>query len=258
MYRKKDMKKNIITGASILVILILCSNPITGFILINDPLIINPGGPYIAFVNETKIFHFSIVGGIPPFRWIINWGDGTNDTRIMPDRFLELTNTYIRTGDFTITIFVRDSKGNKDIAQTHVNVIKIESDLGISISSREIIYTEREKVQLEITITSFSQQFTCDDCHVNITIRPGYYPINIICPEIGPESTWEVIKRMSLPTRFDIYTATAVLHSDCNDPNPNNNVDSCSFFVFPHWFYNIIQDIPDLLNDIIDEFDLQS
>lgn len=86
------------------------------------------GGPYSGFVNDPIHFNATVNGGIPPFSYTWEFGDGSTETGSNP------LHTYRQPGDYTVTVTVNDSKGFQ-ASNTTVCHIATTGDLNVVISS---------------------------------------------------------------------------------------------------------------------------
>jgi len=77
-----------------------------------QPLIANAHGPYHGYVNATIQFYGSATGGVSPYSWHWNFGDGNTSNQQNP------THVYTSPGNYTVTLNVTDAWGNWSIDTT--------------------------------------------------------------------------------------------------------------------------------------------
>jgi len=87
------------------------SAPLTVEILSGD-LDVSPGGPYESKTGNAISFTGSVAGGIDPYSWEWNFGDGESAFVQNP------THTYSIPGDYTVTLLVSDNEGSEGIGTT--------------------------------------------------------------------------------------------------------------------------------------------
>jgi outer membrane protein assembly factor BamB len=80
------------------------------------PLNINANGPYSGHVNENVQFTGTAYGGMPPYQYYWDFGDGQNSHQQNP------THNYSIVGNFTATLMITDSEGNQssDTASVYI------------------------------------------------------------------------------------------------------------------------------------------
>lgn len=74
------------------------------------------GGPYSGEVNTAIQFYGSVTGGLGPFTYNWDYGDGSQDTGQNP------THTYTSLGDYDVSLTVIDLNSQTDIDVTSANV----------------------------------------------------------------------------------------------------------------------------------------
>jgi len=81
------------------------------------PIIVNAHGPYSGYYQQPIQFTGTTYGGIPPYSYHWDFGDGQTSTVQNP------THTYSSVGNFTATFTVTDSEGNSssDTAMVTIN-----------------------------------------------------------------------------------------------------------------------------------------
>ncbi|MCD6171331.1 MAG: choice-of-anchor J domain-containing protein, partial [Thermoplasmata archaeon] len=77
-----------------------------------QPLIANAHGPYHGYVNATIQFYGSATGGVSPYSWHWNFGDGNTSNQQNP------THVYTSPGNYTVTLNVTDAWGNWSVDTT--------------------------------------------------------------------------------------------------------------------------------------------
>jgi hypothetical protein len=83
---------------------------------ISDELIANANGPYFGKSGEIIQFNGTVSGGIPPYNWLWNFGDGNVSTKQNP------THSYFIPNNYTIRLAVTDSIFETDIDFTWVSI----------------------------------------------------------------------------------------------------------------------------------------
>lgn len=63
----------------------------------------SPNGPYTPHINTSQYFSGSASGGLPPYSWLWNFGDGSTSTLQNP------SHTYTTAGTYTVSLQVSDS-----------------------------------------------------------------------------------------------------------------------------------------------------
>jgi len=82
----------------------------------NEILTANANGPYSGYVGNAIQFYGSASGGVPPYSWHWNFGDGSTSSQQNP------THVYTSEGTYTVTLTVTDSDGNTSIDTTTAEV----------------------------------------------------------------------------------------------------------------------------------------
>ena len=229
--------------------------------LCSDPFIINSGGPYTFFENESGCIDIEIIGGTLPVTLEINWKDGKYDEKIIheeDERVIKLYHTYSTVDTYEIIICGVDNLGKIDDDTTTIKVIKRKCDLYSSISlypEYPLYRREGEKIVFLITVSNTREGQTCKHYEVNVVINPGNLSFPIITEDhpIGPGGCEEFLLPIDgLKSLWDVYTATVTVI--CNeDIKPDNNDDYCFFFVFDGWFCKILDELPDRMTDTKEE-----
>ncbi len=81
-----------------------------------DPLSCDAGGPYIGLVGQAIQFQGGATGGMPPYTFTWDFGDGTTSIEQNPNH------SYDMTGIYTITFTVHDTGGNQSFDLTTVTI----------------------------------------------------------------------------------------------------------------------------------------
>lgn len=91
-------------------------------------LLADAGGPYEGEAGDAIQFIGSAVGGLPPYTWQWDLGDGTTSSEKNPQHI------YNTTGDYTATLAVTDSSNpaNKSIDTALVTIREHPCDINIS------------------------------------------------------------------------------------------------------------------------------
>jgi outer membrane protein assembly factor BamB len=81
------------------------------------PLLVDANGPYVAFYQQPIQFTGTVYGGIPPYSYHWDFGDGNTSVVQNP------THTYSSIGNYTATLTVTDTEGNSsnDTARVTIN-----------------------------------------------------------------------------------------------------------------------------------------
>jgi len=80
------------------------------------PLEVDAGGPYEGLVGETIEFTGTATGGVPPYEYLWDFGDGKTSNKQNP------THIYMTAGNYTITLTVTDKKGNSSSDNTWAKI----------------------------------------------------------------------------------------------------------------------------------------
>ena len=109
--------------------------PISITVLRNSSLIAEANGPYIAGVNQPVQFNGDADGGIPPYNWTWDFGDGNFSYEQNP------VNIYSEPGNYTAILTVEDDEGESDVDVALTAIFDFEyicgdvnSDGGINIA----------------------------------------------------------------------------------------------------------------------------
>ncbi|MFH1101510.1 MAG: right-handed parallel beta-helix repeat-containing protein [Methanobacteriota archaeon] len=84
-------------------------------VTIAEPIVVNPHGPYWGVTNLYVHFIGSAQGGIPPYTWEWEFGDGEQ-----PSPQQSPFHAYTEPGNYTVTLTVTDSHGNNKSRNTTV------------------------------------------------------------------------------------------------------------------------------------------
>jgi outer membrane protein assembly factor BamB len=81
------------------------------------PIIVDANGPYHSYIDISMQFWGTVWGGIPPYTYHWDFGDGTSSDLQNP------THNYTAIGNYTATFTVTDSEGNhsSDNANVHIS-----------------------------------------------------------------------------------------------------------------------------------------
>lgn len=88
------------------------------------------GGPYHGYVNESIQFHGSASGGVQPYSWEWDFGDGGISYQQNP------THTYTSAGNYSVTLTVTDSDGKvaEDATVAYVEVPNVPPHASFSFT----------------------------------------------------------------------------------------------------------------------------
>jgi len=81
-----------------------------------DPLVVDAGGPYEGFIGYPINFTGTVVGGVPPYNYYWEFGDGNSSTQQNP------THIYIFAGNYTVALTVTDDSGDISIDDTWAKI----------------------------------------------------------------------------------------------------------------------------------------
>ncbi len=82
----------------------------------NTELMVDANGPYEGVVNETIQFSGSVIGGVEPYSWFWDFGDGETSNLQNP------LHSFNNTGYYTVTLNVTDNESNFDADITSVSI----------------------------------------------------------------------------------------------------------------------------------------
>jgi PKD repeat protein len=82
----------------------------------------NADGPYSGNVGESIKFYGSATGGVPPYSWEWDFGDGGSSTQQNP------THQYANTGTYTVILTVTDNEGDSDSDTSTARITEIPED----------------------------------------------------------------------------------------------------------------------------------
>jgi len=88
----------------------------------DDP-IANAGGPYSGVINQAVQFEGSAIGGVSPYSYEWDFGDGGSSTDQNP------THVYTSVGTYDVTLTVTDDDGKTDIDETTATISEGTADL---------------------------------------------------------------------------------------------------------------------------------
>lgn len=90
-------------------------------VTVYEKLVADADGPYGAKVGQNIFFHGSAKGGVPPYRWLWNFGDGTFSNQQNP------VHAYSAEGAYLVSLTVTDSIGNTDTDSTWAYVYTVDN-----------------------------------------------------------------------------------------------------------------------------------
>lgn len=220
----------------------------------SDDPIIDPGGPYEGTEDEYIPFRFCVIGGVPPYDWYIDWGDGTNQIEEKVEgSCLELAHKYASAGIYLITIYVVDSNGKSDTAITYATIedpddpnliITIETDYCWCADQMATL------VILTITVHNYGDE-KCVDYNITITISgPKNLNESFAGKPIYPDGTQVYLKDYYL--KVGKYSANVSLSSGSGDGKIVIDYDDCTFFVLPEKLCEFLEDLLEWLPDLFE------
>lgn len=81
-------------------------------------LIANAGGPYVGYTDHPTEFFGTASGGIPPYTWLWDFGDGNTSNEQNP------IHTYESAFEYNVILTVKDSKNNEYTDLTNANIVE--------------------------------------------------------------------------------------------------------------------------------------
>lgn len=84
-----------------------------------DSPVVDAGGPYNAFVNEKIEFQSNVIGGVRPYKW--DWDFGNGDKSILRNPIY----SYDSPGEYTVRLNITDFSGSKAYDFTKATVINM-------------------------------------------------------------------------------------------------------------------------------------
>ena len=85
----------------------------------NSPVVVDAGGPYNAFVNEKIEFQSNVTGGIRPYKW--DWNFGNGDKSLLRNPMY----SYDSPGEYAVRLNITDFAGNKAHDFTKATIINM-------------------------------------------------------------------------------------------------------------------------------------
>jgi PKD repeat protein len=154
-------------------------------------LIVDSGGPYSGFSDETIEFTGSVVGGIPPYYWHWKFGDGDTSDEQNP------LHVYVSNGNYTVTLTVTDNEGltgndttiatisEEDITNPTVEIINPEDNF-IYLLNSKLVPSFRTWIIGRITI-----DVEASDTESGIDYVEFYIDGKLKSTDITPPYSWE-------------------------------------------------------------------
>lgn len=162
-----------------------------------NPLTVDTGGPYNAYVGETIFFYGNASGGEEPYEWSWDFGDGNRSIKQNP------THAYDRIGNYSIFLQVEDSVGisNSDTTTAFItNMSKVPELIITNVSGVSKLHAtilnvgdcDATEIYWEIHINNmFFKNITkgniscikkkcCHEIHSNPINRFGIVNVNIL------------------------------------------------------------------------------
>jgi len=156
-----------------------------------DTLIVDSGGPYSGFSDETIEFTSSVVGGTPPYYWHWKFGDGDTSDEQNP------LHVYVSKGNYTVTLTVTDNEGltgndttiatisEEDTAKPTVEIINPEDNF-IYLLNSKLVPSFRTWIIGRITI-----DVEASDTESGIDYVEFYVDGKLKSTDITPPYSWE-------------------------------------------------------------------
>ena len=168
----------------------------------STPINVDAHGPYEGFINEPIQFFGSVSGGVPPYSWFWNFGDGNTSTEQNP------IHTYILPNEYTINLTVVDNEGRNGNTTTIVTI-------------RSLFYGPIEVVSTESTAPASDCSLAVDaynTVHVawqDQTDYTGYGTNYHIFYKMKPQGKhWSTIEVVSTESTGDSCKPSLAVESD--------------------------------------------
>lgn len=174
------------------------------------PLVVDAGGPYEGFIGQPVEFKGNVTGGVPPYNYLWDFGDGNTSTQENPNH------VYIIANNYTVSLTVTDDSGNYSTDYTWANIIDSNNPPNIP----EITGPTKGKIKVELKFNISTTDPDLDDVFyfidwgdqtnsswvgpyvsgVNISINhswneKGTFTIKVKAKDIkGSESNWKTLE----------------------------------------------------------------
>jgi len=153
----------------------------------NSPVVVDAGGPYNAFANEKIEFRSYVTGGIRPYRW--DWNFGNGDKSILRSPIY----SYDSPGVYAVRLNITDFAGNKAYDFTMSTVINMSKrphliidNISGSNNVKALLINKGTENAINVTweiiikgyifniiIATSKGNFTCIDCNCSEIIHSG-------------------------------------------------------------------------------------
>ncbi len=155
------------------------------------PLEVDAGGPYEGTVGDPISFAATVVGGVSPYDYLWDFGDGNTSTNQGP------THIYMIAGNYTVNLTVTDNNGNESSDNTWANI----QGLNNPPETPDINGPNSGKVKVEIEYTFSTLDPESDDVFYLINWGDG-----TSTDWIGPTPSGEEIKIKHKWNKIQTYT----------------------------------------------------
>ena len=111
-----------------------------------SPLVADAGGPYVGIVGEDIQFEGNATGGVPPYGWFWDFGDGNTSAQQNP------VYHYASIGEYNVSLTVTDSNQTESVNYTIATITEEEIPLEIIIAGGfgiNVFITNPEDVNIE-------------------------------------------------------------------------------------------------------------
>ena len=97
-----------------------------------NPINVSINPPEKICIGAKSKFVFTFTGGVPPYEYTVNFGDGTEDVKGKETgKFITLLHTYENEGTYVVSIDVKDTKGTESKLTRSVKAINCETVLNV-------------------------------------------------------------------------------------------------------------------------------
>ena len=155
------------------------------------PLDVDAGGPYEGLVGDPISFTATVIGGVPPYDYSWDFGDGNTSANQGP------THIYMIAGNHTVTLTVTDNNGNESSDSTWANIQGLNNPPEIP----DINGPNSGKVKVEIEYTFSTTDPESDNVFYIVNWGDG-----TSTDWIGPNPSGEEIKIKHKWNKIQTYT----------------------------------------------------
>ncbi len=143
-----------------------------------NPISITINPPERICINTNSKFVFTFAGGTPPYQYVVDFGDGTEEVKGKESgKFITLLHNYTAEGTYTVVIDIKDSKGQESRLTRSVKAENCEVVLRVYHHNFIIGYpdgnfkSERKVTRAEIA-TMLTRALGLDALHIYNHISP--------------------------------------------------------------------------------------